>query len=64
MDTLIPPALLLLAPGIKAQKEIEPKRISNIVVRKRVRSITASSVYLRALMTRFLTFFLFHIQLL
>ena len=36
MDTLNPPAFLLIVPGIKAQKkEVEPKQISDMVVRSR-----------------------------
>ena len=52
MDKLIPPALLLLAPGIKAHKKIEPKQISDIVLRQRIRSIRTSIMsHLCALMT-------------
>ena len=48
MDKLIPPALLPLAPGIKAQKkEIEPKRISDIVLRTQIRSMTTSTMFHR-----------------
>ena len=42
VDTLIPLALLLLAPSVKVQKkkkkkkEIEPMRMSDIIVRKRI----------------------------
>ena len=52
MDKLIPPALLPLAPGIKAKKEIEPERISDKMLRTQIRSMTTSTMFhRRTLMT-------------